>query len=227
MKKLLLASAIVAASTQAMAAPQTINGVFLENNSTSALVTTGIVGTPATALTLDLAAGGNILSATMTVADHITTSTDNAGGPPIADLTINNSNISYDLSLTGTPTEIDLTNYNFTWTWGTGAEGDDSVFTSQTHDKTCSAGPGIDGCATAILPSTPDMATLFLDLNFDNSINSWSLTFTNVQTTAGGTATTTTVYGSAVSEVPVPAAAWLFGSALVGLAGLGRKRKMA
>jgi hypothetical protein len=30
-----------------------------------------------------------------------------------------------------------------------------------------------------------------------------------------------------VSEVPVPAAAWLFGSALVGLAGIGRKRKMA
>jgi hypothetical protein len=29
------------------------------------------------------------------------------------------------------------------------------------------------------------------------------------------------------SAVPVPAAAWLFGSALVGLAGVGRKRKMA
>ncbi|WP_200821412.1 VPLPA-CTERM sorting domain-containing protein [Oceanicoccus sp. KOV_DT_Chl] len=30
--------------------------------------------------------------------------------------------------------------------------------------------------------------------------------------------------GGPVSEVPVPAAAWLFGSALVGLAGIGRKR---
>ena len=30
-----------------------------------------------------------------------------------------------------------------------------------------------------------------------------------------------------VSAVPVPAAAWLFGSALVGLAGIGRKRKVA
>ena len=29
------------------------------------------------------------------------------------------------------------------------------------------------------------------------------------------------------SAIPVPAAAWLFGSALVGLAGIGRKRKMA
>jgi hypothetical protein len=30
-----------------------------------------------------------------------------------------------------------------------------------------------------------------------------------------------------VNPVPVPAAAWLFGSALVGLAGVGRKRKIA
>jgi hypothetical protein len=32
---------------------------------------------------------------------------------------------------------------------------------------------------------------------------------------------------AAPSAVPVPAAAWLFGSALVGLAGIGRKRKAA
>lgn len=32
-------------------------------------------------------------------------------------------------------------------------------------------------------------------------------------------------FGSATSEVPVPAAAWMFGSALLGLAGAARKRK--
>ncbi|WP_145999177.1 VPLPA-CTERM sorting domain-containing protein [Oceanicoccus sp. KOV_DT_Chl] len=32
---------------------------------------------------------------------------------------------------------------------------------------------------------------------------------------------------AAISAVPVPAAAWLFGSALLGLAGIGRKRKAA
>lgn len=32
---------------------------------------------------------------------------------------------------------------------------------------------------------------------------------------------------STTSEVPVPAAAWLFGSALVGLVGIGRKRRIA
>lgn len=37
-------------------------------------------------------------------------------------------------------------------------------------------------------------------------------------------AATTTITLEA-SEIPVPAAAWLFGSALIGLAGIGRKRK--
>jgi hypothetical protein len=31
----------------------------------------------------------------------------------------------------------------------------------------------------------------------------------------------------AVAAVPVPAAAWLFGSALLGLVGVGRRRKLA
>ena len=35
------------------------------------------------------------------------------------------------------------------------------------------------------------------------------------------------IHPDAPSAVPVPAAAWLFGSALVGLAGIGRKRKVA
>ena len=33
--------------------------------------------------------------------------------------------------------------------------------------------------------------------------------------------------GAPVSEIPVPAAAWLFGSALVGLIGINRKRQSA
>jgi len=31
--------------------------------------------------------------------------------------------------------------------------------------------------------------------------------------------------GTTVSDVPVPAAAWLFGSCLMGMAGVGRRRK--
>lgn len=44
-------------------------------------------------------------------------------------------------------------------------------------------------------------------------------------TTPLGDVNTSTTY--TLTAVPVPAAAWLFGSALVGLAGIGRKRKMA
>jgi hypothetical protein len=38
--------------------------------------------------------------------------------------------------------------------------------------------------------------------------------------------TTTDLYVAGINEVPLPAAAWLFGSALLGLAGL-RRRKIA
>ena len=41
-----------------------------------------------------------------------------------------------------------------------------------------------------------------------------------------GILTTTLALGDVPSPVPVPAAAWLFGSALIGLAGIGRKRSV-
>ena len=42
--------------------------------------------------------------------------------------------------------------------------------------------------------------------------------------TTNGTETTTS-YSGTINAVPVPAAAWLFGSALVGVAGIGRRRQ--
>jgi len=51
------------------------------------------------------------------------------------------------------------------------------------------------------------------DSRLDGTGNQWTLDL------AGGL-----VYGSSAPEIPVPAAAWLFGSALIGLAGVGRKR---
>jgi hypothetical protein len=38
---------------------------------------------------------------------------------------------------------------------------------------------------------------------------------------------TSEAYIGGVTTVPVPAAAWLFGSALIGLAGVARKRKLS
>lgn len=49
-------------------------------------------------------------------------------------------------------------------------------------------------------------------------------TWSDVVTQAGGAAV---IYSDhTLTPVPVPAAAWLFGSALLGLAGIGRKRKL-
>jgi hypothetical protein len=55
------------------------------------------------------------------------------------------------------------------------------------------------------------------------STYSWDGTTLKIHNMSGNTTQTLTF----VSAIPVPAAAWLFGSALVGLAGVGRKRKMA
>jgi hypothetical protein len=67
--------------------------------------------------------------------------------------------------------------------------------------------------------------------NFDISAidTAGPITFTTSGTAGAGQVALNASYSIAVtggpSPVPVPAAAWLFGSALVGLAGIGRKRK--
>jgi hypothetical protein len=52
------------------------------------------------------------------------------------------------------------------------------------------------------------------EANFANDIDDWAseIAFDNVQLT--------------VSAVPVPAAVWLFGTALVGLTGFAKRRKL-
>ena len=55
----------------------------------------------------------------------------------------------------------------------------------------------------------------------ENAVGELNLFGFSADTYMGGTLT------MEVAAVPVPAAAWLFGSAIVGLAGIGRKRKAA
>ena len=68
--------------------------------------------------------------------------------------------------------------------------------------------------------SNADFAPLILDGLLDLSFLT-SLTVTDNVTISGN------ISFDEVSAVPVPAAVWLFGTALIGLVGLSRRRKVA
>jgi hypothetical protein len=53
---------------------------------------------------------------------------------------------------------------------------------------------------------------------YDISLNGWAVT-------SNGTLQVSSVFSAPISGVPVPAAAWLFGSGLIGLAGVARKNR--
>lgn len=75
--------------------------------------------------------------------------------------------------------------------------------------------------------TTGDWEGLQVDLVFSEDRSTFSGSVQGIEQSGSGlTANTTTINFSVngVSEVPVPAAAWLFGSALIGLAGVGRRK---
>lgn len=90
---------------------------------------------------------------------------------------------------------------------------------------------------------TADMTSMFANWNSDPSIsyigefnvggiasvialgaNSWELSWSHLQT-SGPFAGITTEMTMEVSQVPIPAAVWLFGSGLIGLIGVARRKK--
>ncbi|WP_200821237.1 VPLPA-CTERM sorting domain-containing protein [Oceanicoccus sp. KOV_DT_Chl] len=84
----------------------------------------------------------------------------------------------------------------------------------------------VDNCSgsfeAAVCPGvgTPPTSNTYT-YSFDGSVGTITNDINGGFSGGGNTLT----YSFETSEVPVPAAAWLFGSALVGLAGIGRKRK--
>jgi hypothetical protein len=74
----------------------------------------------------------------------------------------------------------------------------------------------ITGGAITLVAAVPTGTIGTLAINADAS--TWAFTISGLDIAQG------TGSFVAVAAVPVPAAAWLFGSALVGLAGIGRKR---
>lgn len=75
--------------------------------------------------------------------------------------------------------------------------------------------------------TTPEWEGLTLELTFASDLSSFSGTITAIEKSGSGLTanTTTSTYTiEGVAEVPVPAAAWLLGSGLAGLAGIARRR---
>ena len=79
------------------------------------------------------------------------------------------------------------------------------------------------------LPGYSDLCgNVPLNAPTNSSITSGNyLSFVSSASNSGANVITTWTITPEVSEVPVPAAAWLFGSALLGLTGVSRRRKAA
>jgi len=74
--------------------------------------------------------------------------------------------------------------------------------------------------------TTPEWEGFNLELTFSEDLSSFSGQLKAIEQSGSGlTANTTTTTFELMGEVPVPAAAWLFGSGLVGLAGVARRRR--
>ena len=93
------------------------------------------------------------------------------------------------------------------------------------HVDSCSPISGNNFCSFATNPATNTFATLTGSFTV---VNGGAGAITGTYTTPGGTDTINyTISNVQTPTVPVPAAAWLFGSGLLGLAGTARRRRNA
>jgi hypothetical protein len=105
---------------------------------------------------------------------------------------------------------------------------------SLTHATTLRGGEPIVCTATGAvrcgvppdnLPPPPAPIDFSLSLIFDPTFSTFTGTAQNISGSAA-TGLTMVNYSFSGTEVPVPAAAWLFGSCLLGLVGAGRRRRL-
>ena len=99
--------------------------------------------------------------------------------------------------------------------------------TATTVLNNCTA---LDSNGTGICQQAPTSTGFAADQNpvvFDLTAGGTTVITTNAADSANLTTYTFTTDGAATPSVPVPAAAWLFGSGLLGLAGTARRRRAA
>lgn len=69
------------------------------------------------------------------------------------------------------------------------------------------------------------LVTVSFDVLFEAGVGAFDLSVNALGDSLGGSIDDPTLIGAEVSVIPVPAAVWLFGSALLGLIGFGRRKR--
>jgi hypothetical protein len=161
------------------------------------------------------------ISGSLTASDTAPAVTTYPSGVPTFTGTLDDSTGAYTLNFANFTAHVDV----FSGTYvanivtvgqvytGTG----NSTVTRTVTSATCTGAKLICGAQ----PTAPISGTLA----FLASGSTISGTLDTAQATQGGTATSTYSFTGSAPEVPVPAAAWLFGSGLLGLAGAARRRR--
>lgn len=140
--------------------------------------------------------------------------------------------VGVNQAFSGTGTWVTATHFTYDFLNPTTNGGGGSVQT-QTSSSCANGQTNVVGkVCTAFSSATASWEGLTLDFVFADDFSSFTGTLVGTDTSGAGLSRNTTSINwqiagtgeSVTPEVPVPAAAWLFGSGLVGLAGMARRR---
>jgi hypothetical protein len=130
------------------------------------------------------------------------------------------------INMTGVGAYNEATN-TFTFNYfNTIVNGAGASTTTETAPATCANGgtSALGKVCTSFATASKGWEGLALNFVFAEDRSSFAGTLTATDTSGSGISRNTTTVNWQVQAVPVPAAAWLFGSGLVGLAGAARRR---
>lgn len=138
--------------------------------------------------------------------------------------------VGVNQAFSGTGTWVTDTHFTYTF-FNTAVNGAGASVQSQTSSS-CTNGQtsALGKVCTAFASASPGWEGLSLDFIFSADHSSFNGTLTGTDTSGSGLSRNTTSINWQIAGtgdapvVPVPAAAWLFGSGLVGLAGASRRR---
>ena len=238
MKKLTMVAAIAAltAASHGFAATYNMTGnattVNVDSSGTVTLNYTAPNSSPAISGTWDVDTGTGGFSGNVFQGDYTTLTNVSLGIFGSMSGSVSYEGANHDLTA-GTGS---LSGTTFTYNVATGGSNSNAASSYSNTNASCSGSGSVAGntvCGTWG-GTTGAWEGVTITLDFSPDFSSFTGSIAAVEKSGSGlTANTTTINYTvagvldAPAEVPVPAAAWLFGSALVGLAGVGRKRKIA